>query len=102
VWLVYSHAVGSPGLGFWRSVWEEDIRWPLRDVIRQIFFVLCTISLEFGKWLLGLSAVPKGLQDFIGVVFDGLTATSVSVLAAVITVGMIRYGWRSMTNRDQR
>ncbi len=87
-------------VGFWRTVWEEDIRGPLRDVIRQIFFLGCTAFLQAARRVLDATGVAPWLQSFIATVTDGLTVVALAVLFIVIAFGLLRSGWKSVRNSD--
>lgn len=86
--------------GFWKAVWEEDLRAPSRDLVNQVFYVVVTVAFDaFSKLGLGHSTVSKWLQDIIYNVFDCLTLIALAQLAFPMAIRMVRSGIRSATKQ---
>lgn len=82
--------------GFWIVLWEEDLRGPSRDVIRQTFFFACTALLQLSRRIVEASGIASWLGRLIGTGTDGLTVIAFVVLSLVIAIGMLRSGWASV------
>lgn len=80
--------------GFWTTVWIEDIRSPLRQVIRQLFFVACTLLGQVGNRALKYSDMEPWLLTVINNGCNGLTLVAFCVFFIVVLVGTISSGWR--------
>jgi hypothetical protein len=87
--------------GFWKAIWNEDLRAPSRDLVNQVFYVLVTTSGDaFFRLALGHSTVSQWLQEIIYNVFDGLTLIALAQLAIPMAIRMIRSGVRSAKRND--
>jgi hypothetical protein len=86
-----------PERGFWRAIWEEDLRAPSRDLVNQIFYLAVTVLLDgFSHLLLDRSMLPSWVRDLIYQVFDMLTVIALIQLAIPMGVRMLRSGYRSL------
>lgn len=74
-------------------VWK-DVRGPLRDFIRQVFFLALTGLLQLAKRALDLTGTPTWLLGMIGTVFDALTVVALACLAVNILLGMVRSAFK--------
>jgi hypothetical protein len=87
--------------GFWRVVWDEDLRAPSRDLVNQVFYVLVTVAFDaFSHLALDHSTVSRWLQEIIFNVFDMLTLLALAQLAIPMAIRMVRSGIRSAKNND--
>lgn len=86
----------QPMAGFWRTIWEEDLRAPSRDLINQVFYLVVTVFLDgFSHLTLDHSTLAGWLQSTIYNVFDALTLIALTQLAFPMAIRMIRSGLRS-------
>jgi hypothetical protein len=90
-----------PMPGFWRVIWEEDLRAPSRDLVNQIFYVVVTVGGDaFSRLALEHSTVPEWLRGMIYDVFDVLSVIALAQLAIPMAISpmairMIRAGFRA-------
>jgi hypothetical protein len=80
-------------IGYWRSVWKDDLQQPLRDFIRQFFFLACTALLEWFTRILDLAGVPQWLKEVIHRAFDGLTVITVGGVVITVAAATVASGW---------
>jgi hypothetical protein len=82
--------------GFWKKIWEEDLRAPSRDLVNQVFYVVVTVFFDaFSKLILDHSTVAEWLRGIIYNVFDALTLIALAQLAFPMAIRMIRSAIRS-------
>jgi hypothetical protein len=86
----------SKDRGFWKGLWEDELRAPIRDFIGQaVFLVLATVLEVYGR-LLDAVGMEQWLRDLIHQVFDGLTVAALARLAIPMLVRMLWSGRRAM------
>ena len=82
--------------GFWRAAWEQDLKAPARDFIKQAFYVVLTAVLQLLGRLLDATGVAPWLGDLIHLVFDALTVVALGQLVIPMALRMLRSGIKSV------
>lgn len=90
--------MGEPG--FWKVIWEEDLRAPSRDLVNQVFYIVVTVGGDaFSRFALDHSTVPGWLRSMIYNTFDALSVVALAQLAIPMALRMIRSGLRALITR---
>jgi hypothetical protein len=77
--------------GFWKPIWNEDLRAQCRDLVNQLFYLVTTISFDaFSRLALERSMVADWLRNVIYTVFEGLTLLALAQLAIPMALRMVR------------
>jgi hypothetical protein len=77
--------------GFWKEIWEEDLRSPTRDLIVLLTFVAGAFVPDTVAHLaLDHSFLPAWVREPVYEVFDALVLISLAVVAGSIAVRMYR------------
>ena len=77
--------------GFVKTIWEEDLRALVRDLINQLFYLIVTVGLDtVSHLLLDRSVVSPWLRTIIYQVFEFMTLAALAQLAIPMTLRMFR------------